>query len=102
MLKAAKSKNGESIRLSDARWTHIVEHHDDLPGYRDQVLSVIEEPDVIVRGKSGELLALKARGDLTLVAVYREISRTDGFIITAFLTSQPERIRKRGVAWQKR
>ena len=81
---------------------HIVEHHDDVAGYRDRVLEVIEEPDVIVRGKTGELLALKSLKDRTLVVVYRETSRMDGFVITAFFTTQPGRLHKRGFVWQKR
>ena len=81
---------------------HIVEHHDDLAGYRESVLETVEEPDAIVRGKAGELLALKSMRGRTLVVVYRETSRTDGFVITAFFTTQPGRLQKRGLVWQKR
>lgn len=81
---------------------HIVEHHDDLAGYRDSVLEVVEEPEAIARGKAGELLAMKPVGQRMLIVVYREVSRTDGFVVTAFFTTQPERIRKRGLVWPKR
>lgn len=100
-MEVARSKNGVPIRLSHDRWTHIVEHHDDLAGYRDGVLETIEDPEAVVRGKAGELLALRPLGGRTLVVVYRELSRTDGFVITALLTTQPDRIRKRGLVWQK-
>ena len=101
-MDAAYSKRGVPIRLPPDRWTHIVEHHDDLAGYRDDVLETIEHPDVIIRGKTDELLAMRTVDDRSLVVVYRETSRMDGFVITAFFTTQPERIRKRGVVWQKR
>jgi hypothetical protein len=34
--------------------------------------------------------------------VYKELSEnSDGFVITAFLTSKPQKILKRGILWQK-
>ena len=101
-METACSKRGVQIRLPDNRWAHIVEHHDDVAGYRDSVLDAIEHPDAITRGQSGELLAVKAMGMRTLVVVYKETSRVDGFVLSAFFTTQPDRIRKRGVVWQKR
>ena len=101
-MEVASSKRNVPIRLSTDGWAHIVEHHEDLAGYRDHVLEAIEDPDAIVRGKSGELLALKSMTDRTLVVAYRETSREDGFVITAFFTTQPDRIQKRGLVWQKR
>ena len=101
-MEVAHSKHGVPIRLPADRWLHIVEHHDDLAGYRDGVLETIEAPEEIARGKTGERLALKSMEGRTLVVVYRETSRTDGFVITAFFTTQPDRIRKRGLVWQKR
>ena len=100
-MEVARSKSGVPIRLSDNRWAHIVEHHDDLAGYRDSVLEVIEDPDAVARGKTGEMLALKSMSGRTLVVAYRETARSDGFVITAFFTTQPERIRKRGLIWPK-
>ena len=100
-MEVARSKNGVPIRLSQDRWAHVVEHHDDVAGYRDRVLETIEDPEAVVRGRAGELLALRPLGGRTLVVVYRELSRMDGFVITAFFTTQPDRVRKRGVAWQK-
>lgn len=73
-----------------------------MAGYHEAVLEVVEGPDAIVRGKAGELLALKSMEGRALVVVYREASQTDGFVITAFFTTQPDRIRKRGLVWQKR
>ena len=44
------SKAGVPIRLTDERWFHIVENHDDLAGYYDQVLEAVEDPDFILQG----------------------------------------------------
>lgn len=61
-MDVAFSKNGVPIRLTDERWFHIVENHDDLAGYYDEVLQTIEDPDVILRGHAGALIAVKALG----------------------------------------
>ena len=100
-MEVVYSKHNVPIRLSPDRWMHMVEHHDYLAGYRDHVLEAIGDPDAIVRGKSGELLALKSMTARTLVVAYRETSRVDGFVITAFFTTQPGRIHKRGLVWHK-
>ena len=46
-MDVAFSRNGVPIRLTDERWFHIVENHDDLAGYYDEVLQTIEDPDLI-------------------------------------------------------
>ena len=37
-MDVAFSRNGVPIRLTDERWFHVVENHDDLGGYYDEVL----------------------------------------------------------------
>ena len=44
-MDVAISKAGVPIRLTDERWYHIVENHDDLAGYYDEVLLTVEDPD---------------------------------------------------------
>jgi hypothetical protein len=93
------SKNGVSIRLTEERWYHIVENHDDLAGYYDQVLETVEDPDFILKGYGGALVATKGLGRRKYLAVvYRELSRKDGFIITAYFTSQ---VSRRLIKWRK-
>jgi hypothetical protein len=82
------SINCVAIRLPDERWRHITEEHTELAGMRDQVLDTVANPLRIFAGRAGELLATKEIGSaIWLVVVYRE-SRSDGFIITAFVTSR--------------
>ncbi|MBN1346078.1 MAG: hypothetical protein JXQ73_25550 [Phycisphaerae bacterium] len=76
---------------------HIVEARDELAGRMMEVLSAIEEPDWVARGYAGALVAWKGMGRKRyLVVVYREINRSDGFVITAFLSSKAK---KRNVLW---
>jgi hypothetical protein len=98
-MDVAFSRNGVPIRLTDERWLHIVENHDDLAGYYDEVLQSIEDPDLILRGHGGALIAVRALGRRKYLAVvYKELSPKDGFVITAYFTSQ---ISRRLIRWQK-
>jgi len=55
--------------------------------YCPEVLEAVEDPDAIYEGSSGELLAIrKMKSGKYIVVAYKEVSKTDGFIITAFIT----------------
>ena len=95
------SKNSVTIRLTDERWLHIVENHDDMAGRRDDVLDTIANPDIIVKGKIGELIAARKSGKSWLVVVYKEIDQNDGFIITAFDTTRITYLLKKETVWKK-
>jgi hypothetical protein len=58
-VEAAASKNGMPIRITDERWTHVVESHDYMAGNQDLVVETIEDPDSMVTGAKGELIALR-------------------------------------------
>jgi hypothetical protein len=65
----------------------------------------VGDPDYVVAGVRGELLALKrydrtAVGPKHVVVVYREHER-DGFIVTAFMTSKADKLIQRGLQWRK-
>jgi len=92
------------LELPYQRTAHIIESHDYMAGNLDLVLESIENPDYIVRGWTDELIALKyyektSISDKYVVVVYKE--GTEGFIITAFMTSKQDKILKRGVIWAK-
>ena len=101
MIGKAISKNGIPIRLTEERWFHIVENHDELAGLSDEVLLTVEDPDFIVKGWIDELLAIRKINQKHIVVVYKEVEN-DGFIITAFLTKKVDKILKRGIVWQKK
>jgi hypothetical protein len=89
--RSAESVNGVSIRLSEERWEHIIEGHEDLANYYDDVLAVIEKPEAVFHGRAGSLIAVRSYGRRGHLAVfYREGSSNDGFVITArFLRARP-------------
>lgn len=86
------SVEGVPIRLTTERWFHIVENHDDLAGYYDEVLETVANPDIVLPGQRGSLIAVRGYGRKRYLAViYRQLSAKDGFIITAYFTSKIDR-----------
>ncbi len=98
-MDIAYSKNGVPIHLSYERWYHITENHDDLASYYHDILEIIENPDLIMRGNKGTLKATRRLGrSRWLTVIYREVSKKDGFVITAyFLNKKP----KGEIVWQQ-
>jgi hypothetical protein len=93
------SKSNIPIRLTDERWEHIAEQHPEVSNSRKLVLDTIENPERILEGNDGELLAVKTvETGKWLVVVYRETDN-DGFIITAFFTRRARSLSKRVVTW---
>jgi len=59
IMEVVISKNNIPIRLTCRQWAHIVENHDYMSGCMDIVPETVADPDVIVQGKSGEMIALR-------------------------------------------
>ncbi len=98
-MDRVRSQGGVSIRLTEERWFHIVENHDDLAGHYDDVLDAVENPDLIFQGDGGALVAAKRVAPTRhLAVVYKEVVGHDGFIVTAYFT---RRLARRAVVWRK-
>jgi len=98
-LKVVRSVHRHSIRITATQWAHVVEAHDYMAGNLDLVIETLGEPSRVIAGEHGESLALRDYettnvGQKTAVVVYRD--EEDGFLITAFLTSKPDKIEKKG------
>lgn len=99
MTEVTAAVSGCPIRLTDERWSHICEEHNELAGLKYEVLVTVAHPDSVRAGNHGERLAVReiANGK-QLIAVYRE-NNDDGFIITAFVTKRVRSIEKRRQIW---
>ena len=98
-MDVVRSVNGVPIRMTSERWVHIVNARDEIAGYYDEILRVVEDPDLVLRGYRGSLKAVKGFGrNRYLLVVYKELSRNDGFIITAYFV---ERIDRRRIVWRR-
>jgi hypothetical protein len=94
------SVNGVPIRLTKERWEHIVSNKPYMEAYYERVLDAIERPTWILRGYVGTLVAVLTIGKQQyLHVVYRELSRDDGFVITAFIS---QKVNRRVIIWPKR
>ena len=104
-LHTATSVHNHQIRVTYKQWAHVTENHDYMAGNLDKVLETITEPGRIIRGTQGESLALRDYDKTnitrkTCVVVYRD--EPDGFLITAFLTSKPQKVEQKGdLIWSR-
>lgn len=97
----ASAKSGLTIRLTEERWQHITEGHPELVHLQTEIIQTIEDPDKILEGNDGELLAIKMLSDNKhLVTIYKEVQE-DGFVITAYLTKRINSLNKRKEVWSR-
>lgn len=99
VLHIITSVYGHIIRVTFKQWAHVTENHDYMSGNLDKVLETLSEPSRIIEGTQGASIALRdydktSISRKTCVVVYRD--EPDGFMITAFLTSKPQKIEQRG------
>jgi len=105
-IASTQSKNKKMIKLTAERWLHITESHDYMAGYFHDVLETINDPDYVVAGTKGELLAIKFYkkthiGPKYLICCYRETNK-EGFVITAFMTAKIDNIlKRRKILWRR-
>ena len=99
ILAVVPSIKHHDIRLTYRQWIHIIESHDYMAGNREKILETIVDPDQVIEGATGESIALRHYDatnitEKTFVAIYRD--EPDGFVITSFLTSRPDKVMRKG------
>ncbi|WP_287583908.1 hypothetical protein [Candidatus Borrarchaeum sp.] len=108
IIRIVKSIKRVPIRLTAIQWQHILKRHPKLKDFQDQILLTVERPYRIYSApeKEFEFAALKVFPELrekglaeNLIVHYKELSKKDGFIITAFVMSD-KRLKRRFRKWQ--
>lgn len=107
LIAITTSVNGVPIRLTEERWSHIIDHHPEVKQFLDEILSTISNPGhLYLFTKKYILAATNSYGKLqdyglptNIVVHYREF-KDDGFILTAFVMSD-KRLRRRFKNWKK-
>lgn len=90
--------------MTDERIRHIVTNHPETKNCIKWILETIENPDFIINGDFGELLAVKmykktpVTNDKFLTVVYKETSNLDGFIVTAYFSRSINK--QRQIVWK--
>lgn len=103
-MDIATSKNGIQIRLTFERWQHIKTGHPEIAGYYYEILETIESPDLIYEGNNDAKIAVRKfqeTGTKFLVAVYKETSANDGFVITAHFSNKQQEFIKKKILWKQ-
>lgn len=101
---SVNSKNNRLIRLKDERINHIVANHPETKNCVSWMLKTIEDPDLIFAGDFAELIAVKlydktpVTHDKYLTVVYKETSKLDGFILTAYFSRSINKTRR--IVWK--
>ena len=100
ILDISYSVNNVPIRLTDERWEHILDSHPEIShGDLDTILDAIENPEYILPGYGGTLVAVVVLGKSSyLHVVYKEVSKDDGFIITAGIRPK---LNKKKILWRR-
>lgn len=85
ILAVVQSIDGVTIRLTEERWyEHIVFNRPHMSGYMESVLKAVENPQIVLRGhRKSKVAVVNFGAKRWLHVVYRELSKTDGFIVTA-------------------
>jgi hypothetical protein len=99
ILGTAYSVNGVPIRLTDERWEHILYRRPEMASFMETILDAVRDAEYILRGYKGTLIAVVHLGErFYLNVVYRELSRADGFIITARIERE---LHKSKIIWRR-
>lgn len=99
-MERVYSVNSVPIRLTQERWEHIVSNKPYMEAYYERVLDAVERPTWVLQGYAGAFVAILTLAKQEyLHVIYREMSRTDGFIITAFIA---RKVNKRAIIWPKK
>jgi len=104
VLRTITSINGIPIRLTQERLFHIYQGHPEIEGCEDWMEETLSNPDRILEGDNGALMAVKkyektpVSENKYLVVVYKE-QQGDGFVITAYFTRRLPKWRK--TLWQR-
>lgn len=90
ILNIVESINGVPIRLTEERWyEHIVFRHPYMSGYLNIVLDTLENPQFILQGtKAAKIAVANISRRKWMHVIYKEVSKTDGFIISARIESE--------------
>ncbi len=103
IIGKVKSRNSGTIHLSSERLEHITKSHPEIlkSGYLT-ILKTVEKPDMILTGERGELSAVIRQKvkDRWFVVIYKEEGR-NGFVITAYVTTDTKWLLKRKIIWSK-
>lgn len=110
VIAVVMSMNNVPIRLTEERWLHIIEYHRELELFQPEILLAIVDPDELYfsppqlkpnfAAVKVFIRLVKFKLAKNLVVHYREVSQSNGFILTALIMSD-KRLKRRFKLWQR-
>jgi hypothetical protein len=107
LVAITTSINRVQIRLTEERWSHIIDHHPEIERFLDEILFTVSNPRHLYLFAKKYILAatnsysrLQDYGLPTNIVVHYKEFKDDGFILTAFVMSD-ERLGRRFKNWKK-
>ena len=94
-MRLLRDYRGLSIRLTEERLDHILEHPE-MVGMEDAIAETLQTPEVIIRSASDEEARLyyrlyrDTRVDDKFLCVMVKARNADAFVLTAYLTDKPK------------
>ena len=98
-----KSVHGVPIRVTHERIEHIGSRHPEMQEHDELMIQAIGEPDFVQEGDFGIRMGVRKvpgeRPSKYIVAIYKEVSPDDGFLLTSYFTRRPAEWRK--ILWKR-
>lgn len=95
-MKLLVDYQGKSVRLTDERLSHVLEHPE-MTNMENAIADTLREPQLVIRSLTDEYANLNYRyfygtkvGDKWLCVVVKYVSE-DAFVLTAYLTDKPKK-----------
>ena len=94
-LQVLKDHEGRSVRLTDERLAHLLEHPE-MQGLEAEIARTLLEPDLVVQSRADPEVRLayqflpETKVGPKFLAVVVKASAEDAFVVTAYLTDKPK------------
>ncbi|MEK7477045.1 MAG: hypothetical protein AAB152_15580 [Candidatus Coatesbacteria bacterium] len=103
-MTIVRSVGGVPIRFTEERLHHVERRHPEMAGEQARILETLAQPDFVQEGDASTLVALRHYPKTPLAekhcaVVYKEVSKTDGFVVTAYFTRRASTLRR--VVWKR-
>lgn len=103
-MRCSTAGKPNADRQTEERWQHIVDRHPEIKEQQKETLETVSNPDYVQKGDFDTKIAVRFYPETPLTekhlaVVYKQVSPSDGFIVTAYFTSEPARWRE--VLWKR-
>ena len=104
ILRICKSVFHNNVSLTEDGLNHMLLRHPELKriiNLENEIAKTVNAPEYVVRGLHGEHIAIRYIGITIYGAKYMKVPYDEGGEVrTAFITSDVDRIIRRGVLWR--